>query len=316
MTRTVSIPLHVVLVPVLFLAGCLLRDPLTDSIPAPPSPESHPVLSSRASLDVLILGDWGTGGVGQRALAESIAETHRDSPPDFVMTVGDNFYPDGVTGPDDPIWETHFETMYQGPFWDSMVFQAILGNHGYYGDPDGQVEYSSVSSRWDMPHRHYAFEKPIPGGGTALFLALDTSPIARKDPTAEAQQEWADSVLRRTTADWIVVGGHHPVATGGWHPAEGTVRTALRPLLGARADLYVSGHNHSTELLRAQIGTLQAVCGGGGGLDNPYRVKRIPESLASFTNGGWCYLRIWPETMAVELYDREGGLQFRHLIGK
>jgi len=316
MTRTASIPLPVVLVPVLFLTSCLLRDPFTDSIPTRPSPENIPALPSGPNLEVLVLGDWGTGEEGQRTLAEFIAETHGDAPPDFVMTVGDNFYPDGVTGPDDPIWETHFESVYQGPFWDSLVFQAILGNHDHHGDPDGQVEYSGVSPRWEMPARHYAFEKQIPGGGSALFLALDTSPIARKDRASEAQREWADSVLRRTSADWIVVGGHHPVASGGWHPPEGTVKTALWPLLGERADLYVSGHNHSTELLKTQVGTVQAVCGGGGGLDNPYRVRPIPGTLASFTNGGWCYLRLWPEVMVVDLYDREGGLQFRHLIGR
>jgi acid phosphatase len=230
------------------------------------------------------------------------------------MTVGDNFYPDGVTGTEDPIWDTHFETMYQGPFWENMVFQGILGNHDYHGNPDAQVEYSEVSSRWEMPARYYAFERQIPGGGSALFLALDTSPIARREPTAMAQREWADSVLRRTAAHWVVVGGHHPVATGGWHRREGTIKSALWPLLGARVDVYVSGHNHSTELLETQVGTLQAVCGGGGGLDNPYRVRPTPETLDSFTNGGWCYLRFWPEVLVIDLYDREGGIQFRRLI--
>jgi hypothetical protein len=304
------------LIPTFFLAGCFLRDPFNDSIPTPPDPATLPALPAAPSLDVLAFGDWGTGEEGQRALAETMAATHSDSPPDFVLTLGDNFYPDGVMSPDDPMWESHFESVYQGPFWEEILFQAILGNHDHHGDPDAQVEYSSVSSRWDMPHRYYALEKEIPGGGSALFVALDTEPIANKRPGSLEQREWADSVLRRASADWIVMGGHHPVATNGWHKPEGTVKSALWPLLGARVDLYLSGHNHSTELIETEVGTLQGVCGGGGGLDNPYRVKPTPRTLSHFTNGGWCFLRIWPDLMAVDLHDREGAVQFRYLIGR
>jgi len=315
MTRMAPLPHLMALVTVFFLTGCFLRDPWNDLIPLRPPPESLPALPSGPSLQVLVLGDWGTGEQGQRAVAGAIAETHGGSPPDFVLTVGDNFYPDGVTGPGDPIWETHFETVYEGPFWENLVFYAALGNHDHHGRPRGQIEYSTISPRWEMPEPYYAFEKEIPGGGSALFLNLDTDPINNKDPTSPAQLEWADSVLGRASADWIVLAGHHPVASGGWHGSEGSVRTALLPLLGGRADLYLSGHNHDTELLETSVGTLQAVCGGGAGLDNPVRVKPITGTLAAFTNGGWCYLRLWPDALVVDLYDREGGLQFRHLIG-
>lgn len=316
MTCMVSRSLLVASVPVLFLSSCLLRDPFTDSIPTPPNPDSLPALPSGPSLDVLVMADWGTGGEGQRALGESIARTHAESPPAFVVVVGDNFYPDGVMGVDDPLWETHFEHMYVGPFWEEMRFQAILGNHDHHGNPDAQIEYSSVSSRWEMPDSYYAVEKDIPGGGSALFVALDTEPIAKRRPESRAQREWADSVLRRTPADWVIMGGHHPVTTNGWHKPEGTIRSALLPLLGARVDVYFSGHNHSTELTETDVGTLQCVCGGGGGLDNPYRVRPTSRTLSSFTNGGWCFLRIWPDLIAVDLHDREGGIQFRYLIEK
>jgi acid phosphatase len=316
MKRILFHPSFLVLVPALFLAGCLLRDPFNDSFPAPPDPAALPSLPSGPSLQVLAFGDWGTGGDGQRALAETMAATHADSPPDFVLTLGDNFYPDGVTGPDDPMWESHFESVYAGPFWEDMRFQAILGNHDHHGDPDAQVQYSSVSDRWDMPDSYYVVVREIPGGGSALFMALDTEPIAKRTSGSREQREWADSVLRRTSADWILMAGHHPVATNGWHKPEGTVRSALWPLMGARVDVYLSGHNHSTELIETEVGTLQGVCGGGGGLDNPYRVKPTPSTISHFTNGGWCFLRIWPDIMAVDLHDREGAIQARYLIEK
>jgi tartrate-resistant acid phosphatase type 5 len=316
MSRTASFVLLSSLIPTLLLTGCFLRNPLTDGFPEPPPVESLPSIPSGASLDVLVLGDWGTGGEGQRTLAESIARTHAEVPPAFVLTVGDNFYPDGVTGAQDPMWNSHFETVYTGPFWESMVFQATLGNHDHYGAPDAQIEYSTVSPRWDMPARYYAFERDVPGGGSALFLALDTEPISREEgEAARVQVEWADSVLDGSTADWIVAVGHHPAETAGWHEPNKEVREALWPILAGRTQVYVSGHNHSTELLETNIRTLQAVCGGGGGLDNPHRVGTTDRTLASFTNGGWCMLRFWSDTMAIDLHDREGGIQFRYVIG-
>lgn len=303
-----------ILIPLLLLTGCIGKRPPNDLFPPRPSPEGFPPLPSGPHLEVLVLGDWGTGEEGQRDVSEAIARTFRDSPPQFVLTAGDNFYPKGVTGPDDPVWETHFEDVYRGSFWDGLVFFPILGNHDHDQRPEGQVQYSSISSRWKMPSRHYTFRKDIPGGGSVLFLALDTEPIANESPTSPAQREWADSVLSGASADWVVVAGHHPVATGGWHKTDDNVKASLLPLLGAHADLYVSGHNHSIELLETGVGTLQAVCGGGSGLDNPYQVHPTEGTLAAFTNGGWCYLRIWRASMVVDLYDREGGLQFRHLV--
>jgi len=310
-----SIVRILVVFPTVFATGCILRDPLTSSFPEPPPPETLPPVPMEAGLQVLVLGDWGTGGDGQRALAESIAATHAANPPNFVLTVGDNFYPDGVQGPDDPMWESHFESVYEGPFWDRIVFQAILGNHDHHGVPDAQIEYSDVSPKWDMPGRYYFVEREVPGGATALFLALDTEPFSKEDSSAtHIQSDWADAVLDGATADWVVVAGHHPVVTAGWHKSNEDVGTVVWPLIEGRAHLYVSGHNHSTELLETAIDVPQLVCGGGGGTDNAYRVGDTDGTLTSFTNGGWCMLRFWPSVMAVDLHDREGGIQYRYLI--
>jgi acid phosphatase len=314
MTREVSRLRRVALVAVLFLSGCFIKNPPNDLIPPRPPPETLPGLPAGPSLRVLVLGDWGTGEEGQLSLAEAIAETHGDDPPDLVLTVGDNFYPDGVAGPGDPLWESHFEDVYRGAFWDSLVFRPTLGNHDHYGRPDAQIEYSKISHRWAMPHRYYAFREQVPGGGSVLFLALDTDPILERDGTSGVQLDWADSVLVNTSDDWVIAFGHHPVVSGGWHRSEGAIERGLLPLLEGRTDLFAAGHNHSTELLQSEEGILQAVCGGGAGLDNARRIRTIDETLAAFTNGGWCFIRLWPDVMAVDLLDREGGLQFRQLL--
>lgn len=243
-----------------------------------------------------------------------MAETHEASPPDFVLTVGDNIYPSGVAGPNDTAWQTHLNRIYWGPFWEDLVWYPTFGNHDHEGNLEGQIQYSDLSDRWHFPSSYYSLNKDIIGGGTVLFLALNTDPMIRGPKAAEEQVLWADSVFYWNDTDWTVVFGHHPVVSGGWHrPNKNVIRSVL-PLLQGKADLYLAGHNHTTEFLETSVGTYQAVCGGGGGTDNAYAVRPVEGTLASFTNGGWCFLRIWEEVLAVELYDRGGGLQYRHLI--
>ena len=217
MTRTGSFPILAALAPALLLAGCIHRRPPNDDIPHRPSPANFLDLPTGPSLRVLVLGDWGTGEEGQREVAEGIAASHLDSPPDFVLTVGDNFYPSGVSGPGDPIWGSHFEAVYRGPFWDGLVFYPILGNHDHQGKPEGQIQYSEINPNWKIPAPYWAFKKPIPGGGSALFVALDTETLPTGARESQAQREWADSVLGGGGDPWTVVYGHHPVVSGGWH---------------------------------------------------------------------------------------------------
>ena len=296
--------------------GCLYRRPWVDDAFTATTPENLPALPQGPALRVLVLGDFGTGGEGQTEVSRSIALTHAPNPPHLVLTVGDNFYPKGVESIDDPLWESVFEQVYSGDFWDALVFFPALGNHDTDGNERAQIRYSGRSSRWSMPGNYYTFRRSLPSGDTVRFLALDTNVLTRGGDRAQAQVEWVDSVLGASNDRWVLAYGHHPMVTGGWHGPNETVREYLSPRFQGRVPLFLSGHNHSTELLRVSEGLLQAVCGGGAGRDNAYRVDFTPQTLSAFSNGGWCFLHIWSDTVAIELYNRVGTLRFRHLIAR
>jgi acid phosphatase len=247
-------------------------------------------------------------------VARAIATTHESSPPDLVFSVGDNFYEEGVESPWEPRLKLLFEYIYAGSFWDGIPFYATLGNHDHWGDPKAQVAYSAENPQWNMPGTHYAFQLPLSSRDSVLFLALDTDPISERRPRFRDQLAWADSILSVPAPGWVVAFGHHPVVSGGWHSVRGSFRKSMTSLLAERSHLYVAGHNHSTELIETESGPPQLVCGGGAGLDNPYRVEPVEGTLAAFTNGGWCLLHIQPDVLAIELYDGVGGLQYRHLL--
>src|SRR5262249_54004353 len=67
-------------------------------------------------LNFLAVGDWGRDGAfGQRDVAARMGRVALAKRARFVVSVGDNFYDDGVQGVDDPKWRTSFETIYDAP---------------------------------------------------------------------------------------------------------------------------------------------------------------------------------------------------------
>jgi tartrate-resistant acid phosphatase type 5 len=299
---------------VFFLSGCLYRAPgFDDTLPMPPQ-ENPPPLPVGPSLRVLVLGDWGTGGPGQGDVARSIEWVHGEAPPDFVLTVGDNFYPHGVRSLYDPLFEEVFERVYTGPFWDRLVFFPTLGNHDYDGSIKDQIRYTVGNPRWMLPAQFYTFRMPLPSGKPVRFLALDTHYIRTRGSATERQLTWVDSVLAVADDRWIVAYGHQPMATVGLHPPNKPMLQRIAPRLEGRAQVYLAGHNHSLELLPISRNLLQVVCGGGGGRDNPYPLRTPEKAIHAFTHGGWCFLHFYDDVLAIDLYDRAGLLRYRHIV--
>jgi tartrate-resistant acid phosphatase type 5 len=299
---------------VFFLSGCLYRAPgFEDALPVPPQ-EDPPPLPEEPGLGVLVLGDWGTGGPGQRDVARAIEWVHGDAPPDLVLTVGDNFYPSGVRSLYDPLFESTFERVYTGPFWDRLVFFPTLGNHDYEGSIKDQIQYSERNPRWSLIAQHYTFQKPLPSGESVRFLALDSHNIRMRGSTTERQLTWVDSVLAVADDRWIVAYAHQPMATVGLHRANESMLERLAPRLEGRVPVYLAGHNHSMELLPISQNLLQVVCGGGGGRDNPYPLREPQKAIHAFTHGGWCFLRFYDDSLVIDLYDRAGLLRYRHVL--
>jgi acid phosphatase len=263
---------------------------------------------------VLVLGDWGTGEEGQRHVARMIAVIHGADPPDFVITVGDNFYPNGVESVDDPLWSRAFEDIYRGPFWDVLTFRPTLGNHDYEGDASAQLDYSNRNPRWDFPAPYYAYSVATPDGGRVLLMALDSEPIHRQKEGSRIQLQWVDSVLKHSDHDRVVVYGHHPVVSDGPHGDSEEMLDEVLPLLLPGADVYLSGHDHVMDLRPLPGGLMQAVCGNGAGADHAYMAPLNPVSIVTFTGAGWCLLKIWKEVLAIELYDGHGNIQYRQLV--
>jgi tartrate-resistant acid phosphatase type 5 len=242
-----------------------------------------------ASLNFLAVGDWGRDGqFHQKDVADRMAERAKLLNARFVISVGDNFYEDGVKSTDDPIWNDSFEAVYDAPSLQ-IPWHVALGNHDYHGNAQAQLDYSAKSRRWRLPSRWYAFQERTPDDALVDFLVLDTSPMIepyyadgavkvkvgdQKDKVA-TQLAWLDDSLAASRADWKIVVGHHPVYSGrlekGAPPPKGEQQAGGSPDLIARLDpilqrhgvpLYLNGHDH--DLQHSLHGATHFVCTGAG----------------------------------------------------
>jgi tartrate-resistant acid phosphatase type 5 len=236
--------------------------------------------ASEKSLNFLAVGDWGReGGFHQADVAARMGETAAAIKARFVISVGDNFYEDGVAAVDDPQWKTSFEDVYSAPSLQ-VPWRVILGNHDYHGNTQAQLDYTARSRRWRLPSRWYSLSETAPDGARVDLFFLDTSPFisgyyadgAKKVKVAgqdtAAQLAWLDAALARSQADWKIVVGHHPVwplrSEGGEDGgAAKDMQAKVDPILRAhRIPLYLNGHDH--DLQHVEKAGTHYICTGAG----------------------------------------------------
>src|SRR5262249_9732917 len=155
---------------------------------------------------------------------------------DFGLTLGDNFYSEGLPSPTHERWKTQYEDMYSAMH---IKMYGSLGNHDQYdGDsPAAEITRSAISPTWRMPAAYYTYV-----AGPVQFFAIDGNDLSVR------QLQWLKTELERSKASWKVVYGHFPidVAAVGLNPAyTAEMREKLLPILKGRADVYMCGHHHS-----------------------------------------------------------------------
>ncbi len=114
--------------------------------------------AEKHELDFLAVGCTGSGDANQSRVAQAMEQECVRKRPDAVLYLGDNFYPHGVSSPDDPQWQSKFENMFSGPCLSATKFYAIPGNHDYAGSVAAQIQYTAMQNRWVMPARFYRLE--------------------------------------------------------------------------------------------------------------------------------------------------------------
>jgi len=198
------------------------------------------------SLRFAVIGDTGSGSVGQRDVANMMLSYRQAFPFDFVLMMGDNMY--GSETPKD--FEKKFSDVYK-PLLDAKVkFYAALGNH----DLPLQTNYE----RFNMNGKeYYRFKK-----GNVAFYALNSTYMDKK------QIKWMEDELASDTSEWKICFFHHPpYSSAKKHGSDKQLREIVEPIfVKYGVNVVLTGHDHVYERIKPQKGIYYFVSGAGGQL--------------------------------------------------
>lgn len=276
-----------------------------------------PAWADSKALPFILVGDWGRGGHDdQAAVAAQMGLTAAAMRSAFTVSVGDNFYENGVTGLNDPQWQSSFEKIYTAPSLQTP-WKVILGNHDYRGNVQAQLDYSAQSPRWRLPARYYAEHVALPDGARADFFYLDTSPFIQKylgskvaiaGQDSAAQLAWLDAKLGQSTAEWKIVIGHHPIYTaldnsdGSDHDQPDLIARLNPLLIKHNVPVYICGHDHLLQAVKMD-GITYVVTGAGSQTYTPN-----PAIRGGFASGahGFMSARLSGAALQYGLVDTSG----------
>ena len=176
-------------------------------------PSSSPIVSPE-KLHLLMLGDWGKGGIPgditatatsslvfdmgrklaknggtdytyQASVARSMMKYAKFINLSAVITLGDNFYNSGVTSTTDTMWTTIWRDVYLtegSPL--NVPWYTVLGNHDYGSASNAEAQINRYKrndnddNNWIMPSHNYTKNFEIAGGGSVRIVFIDTTTLA------------------------------------------------------------------------------------------------------------------------------------------
>lgn len=241
------------------------------------------VENAKNKLRFAIIGDWGTGDENQAGVANRMLTAHQTAPFDFVLSAGDNIYPNGSG----KYFVKKFEEPFAGLLKDRVPFYTVLGNHDVMDGREDQLNYPL----FNMGGQHYYTVSK--GDGLADFFMLDST-----DFTLE-QAGWLDKALAASTAKWKVAVFHHPLYTSGkMHGPYPKLRQQLEPMLTRyKVSAVFQGHEHIYERTLPQNGIQYFITGAGGKYKR--KVVNLKSSVRALTYDDDNHF------MVIEMDDRE-----------
>ncbi len=220
------------------------------------------------SFNFVVLGDFGrVGDYYQKEVARELGHATVAMDAEFIVSVGDNFYPNGVQSTTDYHWISSFESIYTDPSLYTDWYVA-LGNHDYRGNVQAQIDYTNISRRWQMPSRYYSKTFELDNGEKLLLVVMDTNPYIddyhqnpekydgiKKQDTA-AQTKWLEQTLATTdkSIKWKMVVGHHPLYSGGKRKMDENTLLFEKKFANLfdkhKVDAYICGHEHDLQIIK------------------------------------------------------------------
>jgi len=269
--------------------------------PRPTEPAAHDravVERPAEHVTIAVVGDFGQDGEP----AADVAALVRGWAPDFVVTTGDNNYPDGGADTIDRNVGRHYHD-YIGPYHGTFGagaaenrFFPALGNHDWRAPGiEPHLAYFALPGN----ERYYE----VSWGPVDVFV-LDSDTHEPDGNTADSvQAQWLKDALARADGPWKLVFMHHPPYSSGDH---GSTSEMQWPYAEWGATAVIAGHDHIYQ--RIEKGGVLYIVNGLGGHPQRYDVHEpVDGSVISFNaDHGALRVRATPERLELEFVTRDG----------
>ncbi|KAM7479597.1 hypothetical protein LguiA_027810 [Lonicera macranthoides] len=285
----------------------------------------QPAAKGDGSLSFLVIGDWGRrGAFNQSLVALQMGRIGERLDIDFVVSTGDNFYDNGLTGDDDSAFEDSFTNIYTANSLQKPWY-SVLGNHDYRGNAEAQLSpvLRKIDTRW-LCLRSFVVNAEV-----AELFFVDTTPLVDMyfTDTEEHTYDWraipsrkayttnllrdVESALKESTAKWKIVVGHHAIRSVGHHGDTQELVDLLLPILRANdVDFYMNGHDHCLEQIADTKSPIQFITSGAGSKAWRGDIKGLNrEGLHFFYDGqGFISVKLTHTDSDINFYDVFGNV--------
>jgi hypothetical protein len=213
--------------------------------------------TTESAITFAVLGDNGSGGRNQMAVAEQMALTYQSTPYGLVLLAGDVSYYGSI----EDRYEEVFAEPYRPLIQAGVEWELAIGNHeiSESKSDDAVAAIEAQVRAFGKPGTYYAARH-----GPMEVFVLDTSIPLHTGEGGREQLQWLDEALAVSSAPWKVALLHHPAYSSGAHGSELRVRETVQPLLSRHGvDLAFAGHDHHYERTYPQDGVVWIVSGAG-----------------------------------------------------
>lgn len=216
--------------------------------------------------------------------------------PQFVLSLGDNFYVRGVKDLNDRLFDESFENVFKVGKIAAVPWKILLGDHDHRGNITALLRHSDRSPRWRLPALYYSFNVPIGGGsGRSLEILMIDSVVLEggMDPelvrkrrfadeydvehagaaAAKEHWRWLEDQLKKPAPALRLVAGHRPVVSivnRSRRESEHHVESRLQELLSGAAlaspVVYMHGHDHAFQRWEDSAARITHIGNGVGGM--------------------------------------------------
>ncbi|CAI2372856.1 unnamed protein product [Moneuplotes crassus] len=189
---------------------------------------------------------------------------------DFITTMGDNFYPNGIESMNDLDLPDKIMSFFQKGNIRNLKMFPTLGNHDCFSDYYNQVLYSDYNKQWEMESDYYELKYNLKDDPSKYLVMLMTNTCLLACNTAfklepgengsgcdemnvdignesvQIHYQWLENKLKKYSKDpdvaWLGVVGHHPPIL------EASLKNDMLPLLQKyKVDFFLAGHKHQFE---------------------------------------------------------------------